>query len=264
MRRLIAIALLAAGLTGAALAQMPKRNHFALQIMYDEAREKNRLGTDDKFHRAEKQKGTSVGVLWELDFKKWRSVDIGMESGLTYSYHRGKLSDTRIDGAFKTDISTVHKRHSLNIPLRFVYRQLIARDTYFTIYFGPNFQFDVSNKAISTEKKLVGENITETETTYNLLRNDDSNKFVRSRVTDEIEQTADVWGNVRPFNIQLGLAASLQFHEIQLRAGYDWGLGNMFTNKNTSTSLKSWSLTDRMDQWFIGLVLFFPEKKSQW
>ncbi len=265
MKKIIVTALVALTTALTAYAQLPKRNHFALQIMYDCAYEKSKIGSDAKFKRAEKQKGTSIGFLWELDFKKWRTVDIGMESGLTYSYHKGKSSDTRIDGAFKSEIKTQHIRHDLSIPLRFVYRQLIARDTYFTIYFGPNFQFSAGNKALSTEKRPDSQgNITELKTTYNLLSGSEANKFVRTHVTDELEQNAPVWGNVKPFNLQLGLAASLQFHEIQIRGGYDWGLGNLFQYTNTATNLKSWKLTDRVDQWFIGLVLFFPEKKSQW
>lgn len=266
MRKSISILLMLAAcmIAGKSYAQMPKRSHFALGIMFDQARENNRLGSDAKFRRAEKQNGTTVALFYEFDFKKWRSVDIGFETGLTYCYHKGKSSDTRIIGAFQSNLSTIHRRHDFSIPLRLVYRQLIARDTYFTVYFGPQFQFSASNKAVETETRLSAQGQTEYKTTYNLLKNDEANLYTRSEVTDEIDQKAPVYGNVRPFNFQLGLGASLQFHEIQIRGGYDWGLNNLFANTSTATNLKSWTLADRVDQWYIGMVFFFPEKKSPW
>ncbi|HBZ34186.1 MAG TPA: hypothetical protein DEO38_03690 [Bacteroidales bacterium] len=264
MKKISALLLIILVSSFVARAQMPKRNHFAIQIMYDQSKEKNRLGSDASFRQAEKQKGTSVGFLYEFDFKKWRSVDIGFETGLTYLYHRAKTSDTRINGAFQSNYTVVHKRHDIALPLRLVYRQLIARDTYLTFYFGPQFVFSASNKAVETEKRLSAQGQQEYNTTYNLLKNGDGDKLLRSYVKDDVENQAPVYSNVKPFNVQLGLGGSFQFHQIQIRAGYEWGLTNLFTNTYTATSLKSWQLTNRVDQWYVGLVLFLPEKKAQW
>ena len=103
--------------------------------------------------------------------------------------------------------------HFLEVPLRLKADFPMNSDTKLFAFVGPNFSFGLAEKTVNVT--TVGSSvITSTYNRYEIDADDD-----------------DIY-DISRFNLQMGVGGGVQYENVQLKVGYDWGINDLNKREN--------------------------------
>lgn len=147
--------------------------------------------------------GFFVGVNYDMNIQG----GFGLHYGLLYAMSLDKTENEILGVKY----STSSTGHYVNIPFRITYAFPISDSFKVFAYAGPRFDIGLAGKSKAT---IAG---VEASTPW---------------YKDELDDMAR-------FDLKLGAGAGVQFGNIVLKAGYDWGMLNNFKDLPDKTSAKS-------------------------
>lgn len=171
--------------------------------------------------------GASLGFAYDLSLMKVLGLNMGLD--YTFSYDKKGI---KTDDKF-TGYSTQY--HTLGVPVRLMVNIPFGDDYKFFIYGGPRFTFDVAG---SVQSYLANEKVGDPISLYK----------------DTELSTIDDFKDLDPtrFNILVGPGAGFQIKNFIVKGGYDWGIINMNTNKDTQDAHKLYK-----NNWYVTVGVAF-------
>lgn len=159
--------------------------------------------------------GFTVGASYTYNFMDW----MGVTGGLNYQFINNHQDFDLMIGnsGTKTDVNKMF--HSLDIPIRLEAGYNITDDLRVFGYVGPKFLFDLSGVSKGTT------------TTY--LNGSQQGDPVKSKTEFSYKDN-----EYSRFNLMVGPGVGVNYTNLSLRVGYDWGLLNRNTNANTKDNIK--------------------------
>ena len=141
---------------------------------------------------------------------------LGIATGLNYTYAWDKQEQSiSLPIVGSASISAKSVDHYLDVPIRLAYTLSFSDDFKLFGFAGPKFVYAVAGKTtFSASSDITGD-------LSDYL--DDAKHY---------EKDSDL----SRFDIKAGLGAGIQFNNIILKAGYDWGLLNQYTGDADYTS----------------------------
>lgn len=218
---------------------MASYGQVGVQIGFNQSIERTKVGSDGKFESKPGLNGFKAGVFYEHNFK----YGLGMYYGANYSFlhHQSKWKGIG-NGWFSRTQTTAHH---LDIPVHFQYKLSIATDTYLMAYAGPTFALGLGGKeAVSTKNGLPEHNplFQLNTTSYDIYKRDANN---------------DGFADLQRFDLLLSVGLGLQYKNIQVKGGYDFGMLNRYGNAYIDGS--RWF--DRRNEWSVKVSYLFGKWK---
>ena len=168
-------------------------------------------------------KGITAGFGYDINILN----GLGISTGLNYTYAWDKEKTTE-SLPFVGDFSFTAKSvdHYIDVPVRLSYTLSFSDDFKVFGFAGPKFVYAVAGKTtFSASSDLTGDiDLSEYM--------EDFNHYDKEMETSR-------------FDIKAGLGAGVQFNNIVLKAGYDWGLLNQYTG--------DFDLTAKSNQFYVTL-----------
>lgn len=149
--------------------------------------------------------GAFFGLSYNIGFGNF-----GIAPGIYYSLIANKnAAGTKILGV---DVSSSSKfaEHAVNVPVYLNWGADLARDSRFFVFAGPTVQYGLSSKT----KIAGGVGSWTTDTTFDNYKD----------------------GNQNPFNVYLGGGLGMDVAGIQITAGFDYGMLNLYKGDNAEKS----------------------------
>lgn len=218
---------------------MASFGQVGVQVGFNQSIERNKIGSESKFDTQVALNGFKVGVFYDHTFK----YGLGLYYGVNYSLlHNQSKWKGEGNGWFERTQSTMH---NLDIPLHFQYKLTIANDTYLMAYVGPTFALGLAGTEIISTKNGLPENnpLFQLKSTQYDLYKKDSN--------------LDGFADTQRFDLLLSVGVGLQYKNIQLKGGYDFGMLNRYGNAYMDGS--RWF--DRRNEWSIKVAYLFGKWK---
>lgn len=170
--------------------------------------------------------GTALGQTYSDNLR------IGLQAELPWKYNLGLLSGVYYSPgyvyrsqSYPNDyyVNYTSYSHSIEIPLRAMYRIKFSKNLGMFVYGGPNLQVGLLNNT-SIFADLSNELASLTGIT-----------------TSKTEEYSD--GRLNRFNIQLGAGGGIQFKSYIIKGGYDWGLNNIDKTGTGNLYERNWYTT---------------------
>lgn len=212
------------------------RAQVGIQLGFSQSIERTKIGSNEKFDRNAALNGFKVGVLYEHSFKH----GLGLYYALNYTFltHQGNWSQPSNGWQYRTN----ETEHFMDVPLHFQYKLLIAKETYVMAYAGATFIIGLDGTVTTQKKNSLPEN----------------NPYFRQETMEEnrykIDTDGDFIYDYSRFDIQASVGLGLQFHNFQLKGGYDFGLLNQ-NDKYYNKTNKPWF--NYRNEWNIRFVYLF-------
>ena len=164
-------------------------------------------------------KGITAGLGYDMNVQG----GVGLSWGLNYTYAWDKEEDTQnIPFLGSITFSGKSADHYLDVPVRLTYTLPLSGDLNVFGFAGPKFVYAIAGKTTtSVSTDLAG----------------DISEYIPEIPEGNKDHYKDT--NLSRFDIKAGLGAGVQFKNIILKAGYDWGLLNQYTGNNDNYSAKS-------------------------
>ena len=204
MKSFVAIVILAFVSVGTASAQL------GFQAGYVNSKFVDKNSKSDPFN------GFNVGLTYDMEIQS----GIGLHYGLLYTL----ISDKESIDLLGVTLTGKSSGHFLNIPVQATYKYSINNDLGIFAYGGPNFAVGImgSNTLSSsaTDEKLKDGWYKEGDGIFGLI----DTSFDR-------------------FDIQLGVGLGIQYSNIILKGGYDWGLLNPYGDDNVKINRNQFNIS---------------------
>lgn len=159
--------------------------------------------------------------------------NFGIQTGLIYNFSKGDKTQYYVSP--KDTASYTYSNHTLNVPLRATYTLPIFWKLKLFAYAGPVFSIGLSEPTTLKASKTVWVKSGE----YNAYT-DKENRLNTAGVIDKPTWESDA---LNRFNIQLGAGGGVQWRNLRVKGGYDWGILNISKNKNAPQHNKGWSVS---------------------
>ena len=212
---------------------------LGVQIGFNQSIERTKIGSETKYEANPALNGVKLGVFYEHTFK----YGLGMYYGANYSFLNNQTKWDGIGNGWFTRSQTM--MHNVDFPLHFQYKLTIANDTYLMAYLGPTFALGLAGTEVQSKKNGLQENnphFQQSSTTYDLYKRD-ANK--------------DGFADLQRFDLMLSVGLGLQYKNIQLKGGYDFGMLNRYGTAYMDDS--RWF--DRRNEWTIKVAYLFGKWK---
>lgn len=159
-----------------------------------------------------------IGLMDEIKLK----YGLGLETGLKYAYAFGKREQlyNNLDTAFFS-----YSAHFVNIPIRATYTLPIFWGLKIFAYAGPNFNIGLAQKSTAsfTKKKADVPNF--------------------PALPLPVSGTYDLYQTeLKRFSLQIGTGGGIQWKQLRIRSGYDWGLNNIANDKLHPQKNRGWNV----------------------
>jgi len=242
-------------LTSGAFAQFQSeysdgQNHIGFNLGYSDALMRERTGSKDSLNYKLSMQGFKAGLVYETTFVK----GFGVQFGLNYTFG-AKLGKKTAD----SDVSTFKGRdnyfiHQLEMPIDWQYKFEVAKETYVLVYTGPTIQVGLGFCKKSEKPTIVdGKPGTGVQKTDYYKQRFDDGKGGNDKDQDGIED------RYKRLNITWGVGAGFQYKRYFLRAGYDFGIYNPYTDRiynYSSDEMSNYYYRARLDQWSVKLGMY--------
>lgn len=218
---------------------VPMKAQIGILLGFDQSINRTKIGSEATFQKKPALNGFKAGVFYEHNFK----YGLGLYYGVNYNFLHDKTKwEGQGNGWFLRTATTLH---NLDFPIHFQYKLSIAKDTYLMAYTGPTLALGLAGTEAVTKKNGLPENnpLFQQSTTRANLYSRDANK--------------DGFADLQRFDVMISVGAGLQFKNIQLKGGYDFGLLNRYGNSYMDGS--RWF--DRRNEWSIRLAYQFGNWK---
>lgn len=141
--------------------------------------------------------GFHVGPVYNLSIQG----PISLQYGLLYNYltHKNEVTVRGVTGKSTTTA------HAVDVPVRVAGSFPLTSNVKLYVFGGPNFNFGVSQKTTGSVSSSIGGGSIESKNIYEL-------------------EMANGKKAYSPFDLQLGVGGGIQFNNIGIRVGYDWGM----------------------------------------
>ncbi len=154
-----------------------------------------------------------LGVQAELPWK----YNISALSGLYYNLGYAERAQGYPNDYYVNYNSWIH---SVEIPLRAMYRIHFSKNFGMFVYGGPNLQIGLLNNT------TINANLSPALETITGIR------------SGQVEEYSD--GRLNRFNFQLGTGGGFQYKSYILKGGYDWGLNNLDKTGTGNLYQRNW------------------------
>lgn len=150
--------------------------------------------------------GAFFGLTYNIEF----GGGFGLAPGLYYSLIANKNAAGAKFGTIDVSSASKFSEHALNLPVYLNWGADLARDSRFFVFAGPTVQYGLSSKT-----KITG--------------------GIGSWTADtKLDNYKDA--NQNPFNVYLGGGLGMDVGGIQITAGFDYGMLNLYKGDNAEKS----------------------------
>jgi hypothetical protein len=159
-----------------------------------------------------------IGLMDEIELK----YGLGVETGLKYGYAFGKREQlyNNLDTAFFN-----YSAHFINIPIRVTFTLPIFWGMKIFAYAGPNFNIGLAQKSTTNFTK----------------KKEDIPNFPALPLP--VSGTYDLYQTeLKRFSFQIGTGGGIQWKQLRIRSGYDWGLNNIAKDKLYPQKIRGWNV----------------------
>ncbi len=170
--------------------------------------------------------GTALGQTY-ID-----NIRLGLHAELPWKYNLGVLSGVYYNlgyasrsQAYPNDYSVNYNSwiHSVEIPVRAMYRIHFSKNFGMFVYGGPNVQIGILHPTD------ISANLSQTLTNLTGI------------VSEQIDEYSE--GRLNRLNFQLGTGGGFQYKSYILKGGYDWGLNNLDKTNTGNLYQQNWYTT---------------------
>lgn len=189
---------------------------------FQQSRSGDRISTTNYY-------GIRLGGNVEFPLK----YNFGIQTGLIYNFSKGDKTQYYVSP--RDTANYTYSNHTLNVPLRATYTLPIFWKLKLFAYAGPVFNIGLAEPTTLKANKTVWVKSGEYD-----AYTDKENRLNIAGVESNPQ-----WESValNRFNIQLGAGAGVQWRNLRVKGGYDWGVLNISKNKNASQHNKGWSVS---------------------
>jgi len=188
-----------------ALSISANAQRVGIEVGYVNSSENTETGSDAV-------NGFQVGPMAEINLQG----NLNLQYGLLYTYLKDSYSPDY--GLYDT-----YTGHFLDVPIRLKADFPVTNNFSFFAFGGPNFQLGLAQNT---------EEVTEFDNGDVLVEN-------FNRYENDYDDNGEP--DLNRFNLQFGVGGGIQFQNIQLKLGYDWGLLDL--DKTRDVTLKSNKMT---------------------
>ncbi|MBQ7210829.1 MAG: outer membrane beta-barrel protein [Paludibacteraceae bacterium] len=178
--------------------------------------------------------GIKAGLVYDATLVKGFGLTIAVNYTIANTYGRW------IDGKGLTKYPQTRLQYTMQtveLPIDWQYKFMIAQDTYLILYTGPKLEYDFIFNKVNYTRDVDG-NITKNTTGIYTIDSDNDGKTDYSK-----------------FNITWGVGAGFQYKNYYLRGGYDFGILNPYSDRYHN--IEQYDRRGRLDAWNIRLGLYF-------
>ncbi len=213
--------------------------NIGFNIGFAEPTEYYRAGNADTKLTRDATNGIRLGFIYETGIIK----GFGVSMSLNYTFSTNVEAWTPTPGMVALQTKEDHFVHTLELPVDWQYKFLIAKNTYLALYTGPTLQIGLSNIYHNRTK----------------LNNDilADNRYSRYALNIKGDEDADNIRDYNRVNVTWGIGLGFQYKQYFLRGGYDFGIMPLYHDRfyNISTD-DGWNRNGRLDQWQIKLGIY--------
>lgn len=159
--------------------------------------------------------------------------NFGIQTGLNYNFSKGDKTQYYVTP--KDTAKYTYSNHTLNVPLRVTYTLPIFWKLKLFAYAGPVFSVGLAEPTTLTARKTLWVKSGDYD-----AYTDKENRLNVAGVEANPQWETDA---LNRFNIQLGAGGGVQWRNLRVKSGYDWGVLNVSKNKNASQRTKGWALS---------------------
>lgn len=193
---------------------------FQAGYIYSPSKGNLELGTSREISGTSRNNGFQAGITYDFKLKG----EFSIQTALLYSFAGGKTKESQrtINGIYGNQTTSATYQF-LDLPIRLAYSLPVTNDFKFFFFGGPLLSYGFSGKI--NEWQIQG-------------RRGNATASEKREPGYDIYNTERFRGEISPFNLEVGGGLGVIYNGFRFKAGYDFGLLNLYTGESRKGKLR--------------------------